>query len=694
LRNEKKTACTGYAWSLTSLIVIFIVSNCLQGANINALTNPGFESSTSGNWAARGGTFARTTTQKYAGSYSGMSSNRTATWNGIKQSVLGKMNVGSTYILSGWARVSATSDTVKISVQRDDGSGTSYFNVATATCNNTGWTYLSGSFTLSVTGTLSILDVYFEGPASGVILYVDDANVYGPPPNPINPNATGQVNTSVRHQILEGFGAAGAWYDNTLVSLGNSQPAIYDVLFGQLGLDIYRLKNNYQIDTGYAGRAGTIVANATASLGHSPRIMISSWSPPAYLKSDSNTIGGTLKKNGSGNYMYTEFAQWWYDSLIDFTNHGVNAYYVNMQNEPDYLADWDTCKFNPVEDSSWAGYNLAFRAMYTKLNTMSNRPKLLAPEAVGLEASRAYLNVLNANETDKANIYGYAHHLYGDGNVDSPDGYIAKMASFAATYNDKPRLQTEFAKGTSVTLTFTDAMNLALLMHNSLTVESAASYIYWELFWTSPKGLVSISTSGYTINSVYYAFKHYSAFTDPDWQRLDANTNSSVLRISSYVSPDNNKLTTVIINPSDSNITTLHLSMGNFEITDGNVYRSSSTQNCVSLGAYQPSVPLSIPKKTITTIALNGTLIPTNCTEVQSFGYGLLSDINGDCVVNYKDLFVLSEYWLRTDCASNANCDDADLEPDGDVDFIDFSDFAEQWMRCNDPVDSNCTASW
>ncbi|MBN1392701.1 MAG: glycoside hydrolase family 88 protein [Sedimentisphaerales bacterium] len=78
------------------------------------------------------------------------------------------------------------------------------------------------------------------------------------------------------------------------------------------------------------------------------------------------------------------------------------------------------------------------------------------------------------------------------------------------------------------------------------------------------------------------------------------------------------------------------------------------------------------------------------CAELQAGGYGLASDLNGDCYVNYEDLEVIANYWLST-CTEPSNCEGADFEPaDGIVDLYDFSDFAIQWLECNDPEDSNC----
>ena len=50
--------------------------------------------------------------------------------------------------------------------------------------------------------------------------------------------------------------------------------------------------------------------------------------------------------------------------------------------------------------------------------------------------------------------------------------------------------------------------------------------------------------------------------------------------------------------------------------------------------------------------------------------------------------------YLNTGCSGLNDCDGADTEPDGDVDLVDFSDFAVDWMLCNNPADANCIANW
>jgi O-glycosyl hydrolase len=149
-------------------------------------------------------------------------------------------------------------------------------------------------------------------------------------------------------------------------------------------------------------------------------------------------------------------------------------------------------------------------------------------------------------------------------------------------------------------------MNTAILMHNSLTVENVASYLYWDLFWNSSSGLVSINDpNSYTIKPVYYAFKQFSAFTDSDWQRVEASTDNPGLRISAYISPDNRKLTAVIINTTTSTDITLNCSFKGFFISKGEVYRSSESEKCIRVDNYKKGDPLKLPANSITTLRLN-----------------------------------------------------------------------------------------
>jgi hypothetical protein len=193
----------------------------------NILTNPGFESGTTG-WTARWScSIDVNSVNPHGGAYCGRAYNRPQWWEGIQQDVRGKMVIGETYTVSGWVRTStAASSTIHITFQQTDGAGTNYYYAANGTASNSGWVQVSGSFTLNVSVALTALLVYVEGPDAGIDLYVDDMVVYGPevvPPDPnkaANPNPNnGVINVPVSSGL--------SWSAPTRFT-----PTSYDVYFG------------------------------------------------------------------------------------------------------------------------------------------------------------------------------------------------------------------------------------------------------------------------------------------------------------------------------------------------------------------------------------------------------------------------------------------------------------------------------
>lgn len=592
------------------LCILLATGLPLYGADINVLTNPGFESGTS-EWIARNCSITTVSSPVHSGSNSGRAYDRTATWQGIQQDMRGKMVEGATYTLSGWIRTSSVaSSDIHITFQKTDGGNNGdpqYQWAASGTANNSEWTYISGNYTLNIIGTLTQLLVYVEGPDSGIDIYVDNMEVYGPEVTSSS-TASGTIDINTQYQVIEGFGAAGAWYEGWLTAHPQRE-TLYDLFFDELGLDIYRLRNTHDQSTDYMTRSAEIVTEAKER-NPNLKILISSWSPPTYLKSNGDIAGGgdATLIGGPSSYDYAGFANWWADSITAWWNdYGVHADYISIQNEPDYDASWDSCRFDPTENSSVAGYDQAFETVYNEMYSRfgASMPKMLAPECIGLGYSTLdnFLNaIINHNH-----VYGYAHHLYHGGNGQDPDSYLPEMQALNVSWGSKPLFQTEYENRTDASA-WPDAYNIALLLHNALTAEEVSGYLYWDLFWAEPGGLVgfpSYGSSSYTIHSDFYGFKQYSAFIYPDWQRIDATDDSSDVRMSAYISPDESQMTVVIINTSASTDIDLTLSFTDFTIASGTVYRTSQMENCASIGRFDPGNPLTLPAQSVTTLSLN-----------------------------------------------------------------------------------------
>ncbi|MCL6457695.1 MAG: endo-1,4-beta-xylanase [Gorillibacterium sp.] len=114
----------------------------------------------------------------YNGTKSLLVSSRSANWKGVMQPMLGTLVKGKTYLVSAWVRLPVgKEETVKLSFQKNIDGITSYQNTASVNANGLEWKQLAGSFTLEYTGTLTLLDLYFETISTGTDLYVDDVSI-------------------------------------------------------------------------------------------------------------------------------------------------------------------------------------------------------------------------------------------------------------------------------------------------------------------------------------------------------------------------------------------------------------------------------------------------------------------------------------------------------------------------------------
>lgn len=708
---------------IMSFIVAFLFFTGFQlfSADVELIVNPGFENGTEG-WERRNCTFSQSSEYAHSGTYSGYATDRTSDWMGIKQSLLGKITNGATYQVSGWMRISAASDYIKMTVEQADANGTQYLGIAEGTGNNTGWTELSGTFTVNIEGTLSKFDLYFEGPAAGVNFWLDDVSFFGPGSSD---EATASVDLGTVYQTMEGFGGAGGWIETSMS--GHPQlSTLCDLLFKDMGLDIFRFRNTYEIETAYLDKITTII-NAARAAKPDLKLKVAAWSPPARMKSNNNTREGTLAQSG-GSYMYDEFAQWWADSLSDFESRGIRPDYVSIQNEPDYTnSGWDTCEWAPTETSSLAGFVEAFRAVY---NLVGSGYTFVAPDGANFQGAGEYIDVFNS--TDKANIYAYAYHLYGG---------LSDLRQFATTYTDKPHMMAEYSHHEDQNQsTFNDAMNLATTMDSVLANGEASAYIYWELYWTAPKGLISIDSSNYTINPVYYVFKQFSAFVHAGWERVGITSDSLNLNLEAYISPERDALSIIIINAGTGDMTLTISDLGGFDASSGTLYRTSESQNCQNIGSYTPGSSMTIPGRSVTTIALSGTggtpgpttvptptptpttvptptptEVPLDCTDVPVWDADAIYDTAGTRVQYNGNLYENNWYtqgenpeensgeyevWtLLGSCGAVDPTDRGDVNEDGTIDIVDALLTAQYYVGLNPPdfsidyADTNCDDS-
>jgi hypothetical protein len=141
------------------------------------LTNGNIESGTSG-WSVFGaGTIATNTSVVHGGSASLLQSGRTASWNGPSQDLTSKLSNGKSYTTSVWMRTQTGTPTGKVTLALTVGGTTNYLTLAQGAVNSSGWTQLTGTATVSWSGTLTSARLYVETTSGTDSFYVDDASM-------------------------------------------------------------------------------------------------------------------------------------------------------------------------------------------------------------------------------------------------------------------------------------------------------------------------------------------------------------------------------------------------------------------------------------------------------------------------------------------------------------------------------------
>ena len=142
----------------------------------NLLTNGNIESGTSG-WSLFGaGALSANTSVVHGGTDSLLLTGRTASWNSPSQDLTSKLTNGKSYTTNVWMRTQANSPTGKVTLAVTANGTTSYVTLAQGTVNSSGWTLLSGTATVSWSGTLSSAKFYVETTSGTDSFYIDDAS--------------------------------------------------------------------------------------------------------------------------------------------------------------------------------------------------------------------------------------------------------------------------------------------------------------------------------------------------------------------------------------------------------------------------------------------------------------------------------------------------------------------------------------
>jgi glucuronoarabinoxylan endo-1,4-beta-xylanase len=361
----------------------------------------------------------------------------------------------------------------------------------------------------------STSDTYSGGAAYRDRAWINGSNardfalaVYGSVTNePPTPNEA-NVNSAVSHQRIDGFGAGVVFLDAGLNPLTDGQmDQLYGTGPGQFGLTLIRVRvsptGNY-VDALESGRKAH---------DRGAKILATPWTPPAAMKTNNNTVGGSLLPSEYGNYVahLNSF-------LATMAGYGAPVSVLSLQNEPDIAVTYESAFWTAEE----------FRIFSRDYAGAINAPVMM-PESFRFD--QAVSDPTLNDPAAAANVDYIGGHLYGTGVRDYP---LARSLG-------KPIWMTEFLINDQ---SMAAAMSTAEQLNDTLTTGHMSAYIWWKTIGNA-NGLLDAAGVPQRRG---YVMGQFSRFVRPGDVRVDVAANTGPLSISAFKDPASGRFAVVVVN--------------------------------------------------------------------------------------------------------------------------------------------------
>jgi glucuronoarabinoxylan endo-1,4-beta-xylanase len=292
---------------------------------------------------------------------------------------------------------------------------------------------------------------------------------------------TATVDFGSQKQLIDGFGASSAWH-------GNLSTAVLDAAFSnntqtQLGLSILRV----DIDPAGQSNWGSQKTNATAAKARGVQYVLATpWSPPASMKTNSNTVGGEL---GTGSYAsyasYLKSYRTYMGSLVDV---------ISVQNEPNITVSYTSCTWSPAQL-----YN------FTKNNAQDIGGDVMMPETFNYDTT--YSDQVLNDSTANSHVTHIGLHLYTDrmmtyGNAVRKNKHIWMTEH----YYDPDDISTALTMGKEIMNCMNNMMN---------------AYVWWYLVTPS----CNLMDANGNLQLKAYVMGQFSKYIRPGFHRVSATFN-------------------------------------------------------------------------------------------------------------------------------------------------------------------------
>ena len=315
--------------------------------------------------------------------------------------------------------------------------------------------------------------------------------------------------------------------------------------------------------------------------------------------------------------MESELAEWFRIFLLIWQNqYGLPIQILSVQNEPSWVATYESCIYTPAE------LNKALRIVVPRLRTWGfDSLKIIAPDDLSAEASLTFADSLLIPADVRGMLSGFAVHNYST-QYTNPTAKVSQLQTIRQRCLTAavPVWHTEYSNlNNTAAGTLTEAHLEAWHWFVALNDLGSSTYLHWQLAATkrsaaTPLGvaLVQYNTDNSTfyIPKKYYFVKQFTRFVKPAMVRVAFSGLSTGVRGSAFLDVEQGKGVCVIQN-SNPTAQSMRLSWPGADTLA--LWRSSRSDTCVQLAPLVRNgdyFDLTMPDSSIVT--LTGNLRGTN----------------------------------------------------------------------------------
>jgi glucuronoarabinoxylan endo-1,4-beta-xylanase len=435
------------------------------------------------------------------------------------------------------------------------------------------------------------------------------------------PNVT--VDSSTQYQTMDGFGFFGA-QDDWWSDASNLWSTDWgNLVINDLGITIWRTEyysEEANQDANWAKEKPVVQGlKAIADANNVPlKFIFTVWTPPSSMKCTVASVQAGQKpctpnpdglKNGGAldPSQYSAYAQWLVQGIKNYADAGVTLYAASPQNEPMFVESYNSCVYD-VDATKLNSYAKMIEAVVPLVKKSYPNVKIFGTENMLALEGQPYFYSQYMDSAGWNDLDILAYHGYQDGVAPTAGSQLATYWSYVRTNWDAPHNKTTWMTETSG---YTDgwsdtngARDLAFAIYAALSYGQASAWVWWQgSELGGAPGQYTLMGGTQYLGKRYYVSKNFYRYIRPGAKMLKVTTSDPDLFAVAFSNPASGAFTIVAINTATSS-KTLTLGGANLPATF-NAFRTSATENCVSVGSVNNG-SITLAADSVTTL-VNGT---------------------------------------------------------------------------------------